>query len=133
MGRTTLLGTVALLLGQVLFHPAPADVVPRNEVERLVLAREESASRLLEDRLAGQDAQANDRDLLAAGFRQSRREDACTRWTYKRPLGPKLERWASVELCEGRRPAVMRFDGTPGPWVAPKVGEPSVSIPAAPR
>lgn len=116
------------LAGEILFAAATANVVPRNEVERLVLARPDSASRELERWLAAHPEVA-ETVLTEAGFKHVRPEDACGNYVYTRRFTETLERGASVILCDGKPPLVMRFDGSPGPWRAPKPGEAAVSIP----
>ena len=123
-----------MLLGEVLFAPAPSTVVPRNEIERLVLAREERASRELEMLLARRQAE-KDRDskLIEAGFKRVRPEDPCVNYVYSRQLTKTLVRGASLILCTNRPPFILRTDESAGPWRAPKPGEPSVTVPSVPR
>jgi hypothetical protein len=126
--------TAAMLLSEIMFAPAPLSILPRNEIERLVLAQPESASRELEDRLAGlQDREDRDQAMSDAGFKRVRPADACAQYVYSRKLTATLVRGASVILCDGRRPFVLRTDETPGPWFAPSPGEPSASTPSAPK
>lgn len=116
------------LAGGILFAAAPAGMIPRNEVERLVLARPESASRELEAWLAAH-PQERERALTEAGFKRVRAEDACGNYVYTRRFTDTLDRGASVILCDGKPPFVMRFDASPGPFSAPAPGAPGFSIP----
>lgn len=124
----------AMLLGEIMLAPVPANVVPRNEIERLVLAQPESASRKIENLLTqDQDKEGRNRALIDAGFKRVRPNDACANYTYSRQLTDKLVRGASVILCEGKQPFVLRSDETPGPWMAPAQGQPSAIAPKAPK
>lgn len=126
--------SLAMMLGELMFAPVPPTVIPRNEVERLVLARPESASRELEERLAHlQDKDSRNREMIEAGFKRVRPDDACAQYVYTRQVSAKLVRSASVILCDDKRPFVLRTDETPGPWFAPKPGEPSPSVPSTER
>lgn len=133
MVATFLIGAAALS-GGVLLAPVPPGVVPRNEVERLVLARPESASRELEALLAEQqDGSRRELALTDAGFRHIRPGDACANYVYSRKLNETLVRGASVILCDGKPPFVLRTDETLGPWATPEPGRPSVVTPPTPR
>ena len=119
--------------GTLLCSPVQGNVAPRNEVERLVLARDEGASRVLEGWLAGH-ADTAATSLAEAGFRRIREEAACVNYAYSRQIGPKLDRGASIVICPGERPFVLRTDEGRGPFVAPPHGPPGpVTVPIAPR
>jgi hypothetical protein len=124
-------GAAVMLLGEILFAPTPPGVTPRNQVERLVLARPESASRELERWLMQQNKEVRETALIDAGFRRVRPGDTCAHYVYTRPLTSTLARGASVVLCDDKPPFVLRSDETRGPW-RPPGGGPSVPTAAAP-
>ena len=128
------LSTAALLLAELQFAPVPPNMLPRNAIERLVLSRSESASRELERLLAEQqDQEASERQLVDAGFKRVRPDDACANYVYTRQLTATLVRGASIIMCEGKPPFVLRTDEAPGPFFAPMPGQPAAVVPSAPK
>ena len=128
------MNVAAVLLGGALFAPAPPSVTAKNDVERMVLDSAESASRELEDWLDQRRDDADRyRELVEAGFRRIRPGDACANYVYTRQLTNTVVRGASVILCNGKRPFVLRTDETPGRWTAPRPDQPAVTVPTLPE
>ena len=143
---TVLTNFSAMLLGEVLFAPAPPNLRPANEIERMVLTRSESASRELENWLAQTPKKHRNRKLVEAGFRRIRPgidldlrwfrfDEGCAYYSYSRQLTATTIRGADISLCDGKPPFVLRSDMVPGPYTAPKSSSAPgvITAPSAPR
>ena len=98
----------ALLGGQSDLTSVPAEVVPRNEIESLVLRNPVGNGPLLE----WLEAHAGDAGLEAAlakaGFERSTDERGCQVYDYLRVVKPNgQKRVASIFLCKGKKPNAM--------------------------
>jgi len=121
----------AMLVGQVLFVATPSDVIAKNEIEKIVLSPLDSATPKIKTWLAQtHDEHNREQDLIAAGFKRVRLEDVCENYVYSRQLTDKMQRRASIILCNDKPPLVLLFDEGIGPWIAPKPGAPSASVAA---
>lgn len=125
--------TALLAAVQSMLAPLPATVPlgQKAEIQQIMDAPIDDASRRLEDRLAALPADARAPALLEAGFRRIRPEDSCGNFVYTKRISEKLVRGASAILCEAKRPFVLMTNESAEPLIAPVPGDAALHVPSA--